>query len=183
MIEGARACPFCGSRELGFEEPLGILRVICDGCGTDGPVFEQDPELAPGDWARAEVVLRLWNERADGGPTPRPPPLGERGGTSAAADGGEDVPELGELRVVKYQTGDVIVVRCDDHMSENHCQQIDEYLSRVFPGCSVVILAGGLSIEFAREGDGNGAPPRPSGTPPHSVERGGTAPATATAED
>ena len=70
MIKNAKPCPFCRGRDLSFEVPGALLRVllrvICADCGTDGPVYDLNPEKEAEDalsWTNDDA-LRLWNERA-----------------------------------------------------------------------------------------------------------------------
>lgn len=56
-MKGAKACPFCGSRHLSFEDIGGVsyLLVKCEGCGAEGP-HEKEAE------ARTAAIER-WNRR------------------------------------------------------------------------------------------------------------------------
>lgn len=63
-----KPCPFCGSTDIRYQSPQGLLSFRCHDCFAQGPFA--NPETTKGTDARdtlrrrIDEGLRLWNHRA-----------------------------------------------------------------------------------------------------------------------
>jgi hypothetical protein len=68
--------------------------------------------------------------------------------SSLAGDptGRDEVQYVGDVERVQFKPGDVIIVRCPDHLPVSVMEQMREHVSALFGGAKVVVLTGGTTL-------------------------------------
>ncbi len=61
------------------------------------------------------------------------------------------LPATATLSQAQVGPSDVIVLECDDHLSEEARANISQTLLMVWPGRKIVVLGNGMKIKIARE--------------------------------
>lgn len=79
------------------------------------------------------------------------------------------LPGLASIQTADLKPNDVLVCRCDGHISEDLAVHLRETLERVFPGRKILVLSDGLSLEVLRDGP----PTPPKGENPGRIVRDG----------
>jgi hypothetical protein len=54
---------------------------------------------------------------------------------------------LDSIQRVRLDPGDVLVLRCDTHLSADECRAIKASAARAFPGHEAMLLTGGLRLD------------------------------------
>ena len=67
-----------------------------------------------------------------------------------------ELPGVDEVRVVRLQSGDTVVYRCEQHLDDENFDDLGTHLKKVFPDNPVLILDGGASIEVLRKEPNDG---------------------------
>lgn len=61
------------------------------------------------------------------------------------------LPATATITAAKVQPHDVIVIECDEPVSEDVAVYMKQQLEQVWPGRKAIVLSGGLKIKIVRE--------------------------------
>lgn len=58
------------------------------------------------------------------------------------------LPAVARISVAELKPDDVLVVECDNLLSREHAEHIEEHMGRIWPGRKVVVFDGGLRLKI-----------------------------------
>ena len=58
--------------------------------------------------------------------------------------------ELPEVRILRLQPGDVLVLQCEKFLDREEAHYITQQLAARFPGHEAIVLDGGVTLDIAR---------------------------------
>lgn len=61
--------------------------------------------------------------------------------------------EVGRLKTLRLEPGDVLVVESDHSLSDHTCARISQHMESVFAGHRCVVLSEGLKLKVARSAE------------------------------
>lgn len=59
--------------------------------------------------------------------------------------------ELPEVRILRLEPGDVLVLQCEKFLDREEASYITEQVAAYFPGHEAIVLDGGVTLDIARK--------------------------------